>query len=355
MIPTVFFASRPLLVLAPMAGYTNLPFRELIREKAGGLDWTVTELVNARSLMERRDEALKLSKTTDKDSPCFVQLFSGVIHETAEAARIVEAQGAAGVDINMGCPAPKVIKSGGGSALLADPEHAIRLVEAVVQAVKIPVTVKMRLGMTPDQIVAPRLAYAFQELGVQAVIIHGRTRSQGFSGNVDLPRISEVVQAAPKIPVLANGDVTTAENALFMLKQTGAAGLSIGRGAFYNPWLFRQIRSTLTENTQLPAISFEARLDFMTEHLRRMIEAFDEFSACTQFRKIAPFYTKRMGPSKELNRNLCQCETFQQYQDAIAQYLRQRTRFLDENGELKPNYRPVPVHSSLDELAAIGQ
>ena len=169
-----------------MAGYTNLPFRELIREKAGGLDWTVTELVNARSLMERRDEALKLSKTTVKDSPCFVQLFSGIIRETAEAARIVEAQGAAGVDINMGCPAPKVIKSGGGSALLADPEHAIRLVEAVVQAVKIPVTVKTRLGMTPDQIVAPKLAYAFQELGVQAVTIHGRTRSQGFSGNVDL-------------------------------------------------------------------------------------------------------------------------------------------------------------------------
>lgn len=354
MIPTVFSASRPLLVLAPMAGYTNLPFRELIRKKAGGLDWTITELVNARSLMERRDEALKLSKTTDKDSPCFVQLFSGVIHETAEAARIVEAQGAAGVDINMGCPAPKVIKSGGGSALLADPEHAIRLVEAVVQAVKIPVTVKMRLGMTPDQIVAPKLAYAFQELGVQAVIIHGRTRSQGFSGNVDLDGIREVVHAAPKIPVLANGDVTTAENALFMLKQTSAAGLSIGRGAFYNPWLFSQIRSALTANTQPPAISFEARLDFMTEHLQRMIEAFDEFSACTQFRKIAPFYTKRMGPSKELNRNLCQCETFQQYQDAIAQYLCQRTRFLDENGELKLNYRPVPVHSSLDELAALG-
>ncbi|MBR4250556.1 MAG: tRNA-dihydrouridine synthase family protein, partial [Verrucomicrobia bacterium] len=264
MIPAVFSASRPLLVLAPMAGYTNLPFRELIREKAGGLDWTVTELVNARSLMERRDEALKLSKTTDKDSPCFVQLFSGVISETAEAARIVEAQGAAGVDINMGCPAPKVIKSGGGSALLADPEHAIRLVEAVVQSVRIPVTVKMRLGMTPDQIVAPKLAYAFQELGVQAVTIHGRTRSQGFSGNVDLNGIREVVQAAPKIPVLANGDVTTAENALFMLKQTGAAGLSIGRGAFYNPWLFSQIRSALTGKARPPLISFEERLHFMT-------------------------------------------------------------------------------------------
>lgn len=354
MTPTVFSASRPLLVLAPMAGYTNLPFRELIREKAGGLDWTVTELVNARSLMERRDEALKLSKTTVKDSPCFVQLFSGVIRETAEAARIVEAQGAAGVDINMGCPAPKVIKSGGGSALLADPEHAIRLVEAVVQAVKIPVTVKTRLGMTPDQIVAPKLAHAFQELGVQAVTIHGRTRAQGFSGNVDLDGIREVVQAAPKIPVLANGDVTTAENAIFMLKQSGAAGLSIGRGAFYNPWLFSQIRSALTGNAHSPVISFEERLHFMTEHLQRMIEAFGEFSACSQFRKIAPFYTRRMGPSKELNRNLCQCETFQQYRNAIDIYLLQRKRFLDENGELRPNYRPVPVHSSLDELTAIG-
>jgi nifR3 family TIM-barrel protein len=187
---------------------------------APGVDYTVTELVNARSLIERNPEALRLTTLSEEDTPCGVQLFGNVIQEMAEAARIAEVHGASFIDINMGCPAPKIFKNGGGSALLAQSELALKLVEAVVNAVKIPVTVKMRLGVELGNLIAPGLANTFQETGIQSITIHGRYRSQGFSGDVSLDGIAAVVQAAPKISVFANGDVTTLENARLMLERT---------------------------------------------------------------------------------------------------------------------------------------
>lgn len=325
-----------------MAGYTNLPFRVLIRKIAPGVDRTVTELVNARSLIETNREALKLVATSPEDQPCSIQLFGNVVAEMAEAARILEGRGALAVNINMGCPAPKVFKNGGGSALLAHPAEARALAQAVVQAVKIPVTVKMRLGVEEGERVAPELAYAFQESGVQCVTIHGRTRVQGFSGSVDVEGIAAVVAAAPRIPVLANGDVTTLENARWLLQKTGAAGLSIGRGALFNPWIFKEIRQGIPHPP-----SFEERLDFMTQHLQAMVELYGETPACSQFRKITPFYTRRMGPSREVNRRLCQCTSLALFQEIMEQYRQERGRFLDETGQLKESYQPVPVHSSL--------
>jgi tRNA-dihydrouridine synthase B len=327
-----------------MAGYTNLPFRALIRMIAPGVDYTVTELINARSLIERNPEALRLITLSEEDTPCGVQLFGNITQEMAEAARIAEAHGAFFIDINLGCPAPKIFKNGGGAALLTQPELALRLVESVVEAVKIPVTVKMRLGVELGNLIAPSLANAFQETGIQSITIHGRYRSQGFSGDVSLDGIAAVVQEASKIPVFANGDVTTLENARLMLERTEASGLSIGRGALYNPWIFKEIKENSSANP-----SFQNRLDFMIRHLEMLVELCGEKSACCQFRKIAPFYTRRMGPSREVNRQISQCTSLAQFHQIVEQYSKERLRFLDDAGELKHSYKPQPVHSTLDQ------
>jgi tRNA-dihydrouridine synthase B len=327
-----------------MAGYTNLPFRALIRMIAPGVDYTVTELINARSLIERNPEALRLITLSEEDTPCGVQLFGNITQEMAEAARIAEAHGAFFIDINMGCPAPKIFKNGGGAALLTQPELALRLVESVVEAVKIPVTVKMRLGVELGNLIAPSLANAFQETGIQSITIHGRYRSQGFSGDVRMDGIAAVVQEASKIPVFANGDVTTLENARLMLERTEASGLSIGRGALYNPWIFKEIKENSSANP-----SFQNRLDFMIRHLEMLVELCGEKSACCQFRKIAPFYTRRMGPSREVNRQISQCTSLAQFHQIVEQYSKERLRFLDDAGELKHSYKPQPVHSTLDQ------
>lgn len=327
-----------------MAGYTNLPFRALIRMIAPGVDYTVTELINARSLIERNPEALRLITLSEEDTPCGVQLFGNITQEMAEAARIAEAHGAFFIDINLGCPAPKIFKNGGGAALLTQPELALRLVESVVEAVKIPVTVKMRLGVELGNLIAPSLANAFQETGIQSITIHGRYRSQGFSGDVSLDGIAAVVQEASKIPVFANGDVTTLENARLMLERTEASGLSIGRGALYNPWIFKEIKENSSANP-----SFQNRLDFMIRHLELLVELCGEKSACCQFRKIAPFYTRRMGPSREVNRQISQCTSLAQFHQIVEQYSKERLRFLDDAGELKHSYKPQPVHSTLDQ------
>ncbi len=329
-----------------MAGYTNLPFRMLLRE-IGGVDVTITELVNARSLIEQRSEALSLSRLDPNDSPCAVQLFGNKVDEMAKAAILAEQSGAKRIDINMGCPARKVVANGGGSALLATPEIAVDIAKAVVQAVKVPVSVKMRLGYDAEHIVAPTLARQFQDIGIQSIIIHGRTRTQAFGGTIDIDGIAKTVQAAPNIPVFANGDITTVENAIRVLRETGCAGLAIGRGAFYNPWIFLQIRQYLTSKTNPCEPKFDERFTFMVKHLQMMTQFLPEEIACCQFRKIAPLYTKRMGPSREVNRELCLCRSFTQFLEIMDHYKERRKNFLDENGELLPRFSPIPASTSL--------
>src|SRR3954465_6777157 len=226
------------LFLSPLAGYTNLPMRLTLRE-VGGLDLATTDLVNARSLLEKRDKAMKLIETRPADRPLAVQLFGSVPEEMRDAAVYLESIGIASVDINMGCPVRKVCKVGGGSAMMTELDKTARLVKGMVDAVKIPVTAKMRLGWDDRNITAPDLARALEDVGVAAIFVHGRTREQGFSGTVNLSGIRRVVEAVKSIPVIGNGDVTTPEAAKHMFDQTGCAGVSIGRGAFYDPWIFK--------------------------------------------------------------------------------------------------------------------
>lgn len=338
------------LFLAPLAGYTNLAFRLVIRE-LGGLGMATTELVHARSLLERNPKALKLAQTHPADRPLAIQLFGNKPEELRDAAAVAESLGADAVDINMGCPVRKVCRAGAGAALLAQLDKAAKLVKGMVEAVKIPVTAKMRLGWDADNITAPELARALEDAGVAAVFVHGRTRAQGFGGTVNLAGIRAVVQAVRSIPVVGNGDVTTPEAAKFMMDQTGCAGVSIGRGAFYNPWIFKHTRHYLDTGELLPEPGFEQRIELMRKHLDLMIEQFGEVQACRMFRKIAPLYAKRFGPNSFFNKRVVHISTRAEFDTLLHEYQQWRRQFLDESGQLKPQYQPKPLVPSFMQRA----
>lgn len=342
------------LFLSPLAGYTNLPFRLTLRE-VGGLDLATTDLVNARSLLEKNPKALKLIETRPADQPLAVQLFGSVPEEMRDAAVHLESIGVASVDINMGCPVRKVCRVGGGSAMMTELTKTSALVRGMVEAVKIPVTAKMRLGWDDENLTAPDLARALEDAGVAAIFVHGRTREQGFSGSVKLHGIRAVVQAVKRIPVIGNGDVTTPQAARMMFEETGCAGVSIGRGAFYNPWIFRHTRHFLETGELLPEPDFDERLRVMCRHLDLMVEVFGETLGCRMFRKVAPWYSKRFGPASEFNKKVVILSTRAEFDAILENYRQWRLQFLDENGGLKPNYRPAPMLASFMHEPAAAQ
>jgi tRNA-dihydrouridine synthase B len=333
------------LFLSPLAGYTNLPFRLTLRE-VGGVGLATTDLVNARSLLEKNPKALKLIETAPADRPLAVQLFGSVPEEMRDAAVYLESLGVASVDINMGCPVRKVCRVGGGSAMMTEMDKTANLVKGMVQAVKIPITTKMRLGWDDQNLTAPDLARALEAVGVAAIFIHGRTREQGFSGTINLDGIRAVVEAVEQIPVIGNGDVTTPEAAKKMLDETGCAGVSIGRGAFYNPWIFQHTLHFLKTGELLPEPRFEERVRVMCRHLDLMVEVFGEGHGCRMFRKVAPWYAKRFGPANEFNKRVVQISSKAEFHDVLESYLRWRRQFVDENGELRPRFQPAPMVAS---------
>lgn len=336
------------LFLSPLAGYTNLPFRLTIRE-VGGLDLATTDLVNARSLLEKNPKAFKLIETSAADRPLAVQLFGSVPEEMRDAAAYLESIGISSVDINMGCPVRKVCKVGGGSAMMTELGRTSALVAGMVNAVKIPVTAKMRLGWDDDNITAPDLARALEDVGVAAIFVHGRTREQGFGGTVNLGGIRKVVEAVRSIPVIGNGDVTTPEAAKMMFEETGCAGVSIGRGAFYNPWIFAHTRDFIATGNLPPEPKFEERVRVMCRHLDLMIEVFGEEHGCRMFRKVAPWYSKRFGPANVFNKRVVTIASKAEFEKILRDYIEWRRQFLDQSGELRPNYRPGPMIASFME------
>ena len=372
------------LFLSPLAGYTNLPFRLVVRE-IGGVGLCTTDLVNARSLLEKNKNAFKLIETRPADSPLAVQLFGSVPEEMRDAALILESLGFASVDINMGCPVRKVCNVGGGSTMMTELAKTAALVRGMVEAVKIPVTAKMRLGWDDKNLTAPDLSRALEDAGIAAIFVHGRTREQGFGGIVNLAGIRTVVEAVKTIPVIGNGDVITPQAAKKMLDETGCAGVSIGRGAFYNPWIFQHtlhylqsfrrgelhepqkpsnrwgeslsspdsfksaagsLGSTESRPTILPEPTFAERVRVMCRHLDLMIEVFGEKLGCRMFRKIAPWHAKRFGPCHEFNKRVVKVSTKAEFQDVLENYIRWRQQFLDANGELQPRFRPQPMVAS---------
>jgi nifR3 family TIM-barrel protein len=333
------------LFLSPLAGYTNLPMRLTLRE-LGGLDWATTDLVNARALLEKNPRALQLIQTSPADRPLAVQLFGSVPGEMRAAAVQVESLGIASIDVNMGCPERKVTRIGGGSAMMTALEKTADLVRGMVAAVKIPVTAKMRLGWDSENLTAPDLARALEDAGAAAIFVHGRTRAQGFGGAVSLAGIRAVVGAVRRIPVIGNGDVTTPEAAKKMLDETGCAGVSIGRGAFYNPWIFRQTQHYLRSGELLPEPTFDERMRVMSRHFDLMIEVFGEGAGCRMFRKTAAWYARRFGPAVVFRRRVATLRSRADFHEALTEYRTWRAQFCDERGELRPKFRPPKLVAS---------
>ena len=333
------------LFLSPLAGYTNLPFRLVIRE-IGGVDLCTTDLVNARSLIERNPKALKLIETNQADRPLAVQLFGGVPEEMRDAALYLESIGISAIDINMGCPVRKVVKTGGGSAMMTELGKTQKLVRGMVDALKIPVTAKMRLGWDDDNITAPDLAQALEDAGIATIFVHGRTRAQGFEGTVNLSGIRRVVEAVGSVPVVGNGDITSPEAARHMFEQTGCEGVSMGRGAFYNPWLFRHTQHLIESAELLPEPTFEERVQVLRRHYDLMIEVFGEERGSIMFRKVAPWYAKRFGPAKPFNKAVVQIKSRKDFEVVLDKYMDWREQFTDKDGGLLPQYELLPMIAS---------
>jgi nifR3 family TIM-barrel protein len=333
------------LFLSPLAGYTNLPFRLVVRE-IGGVDLCTTDLVNARSLLEKNPKAFKLIETNDRDRPLAVQLFGAVPEEMRDAAVWLQERGVASIDINMGCPVRKVCKVGGGASMMVEHAKTAALVRGMVGALRIPVTAKMRLGWDDRNLTAPDLACVLEDAGAAALFVHGRTREQGFGGTVNLAGIRAVVAAVKNIPVIGNGDVTTPEAAKRMFEETGCAGVSVGRGAFYDPWIFVRTRDYLGRGSLPPEQSFAERVRVMCRHLDLMCEVFGEEHGCRMFRKVAPWYAKRFGPSHEFNKQVVLVRDKAHFREILDSYQAWRAQFLDTQGELKPRFQPPPMVAS---------
>jgi len=339
------------LFLSPLAGYTNLPFRLVVRE-IGGLDWATTDLINARSLLERNPRALQLARTSPAERLLAVQLFGAVAEEMRDAAARVESMGIAAVDVNMGCPVRKVVGIGGGSAMMTELRKTQALVRGMVEAVRIPVTAKMRLGWDAQNLTAPDLARALEDVGVAAIFVHGRTRAQGFGGTVNLAGIRAVVAAVKTIPVIGNGDIISPEAARHMLNETGCAGVSIGRGAFYHPWIFRDTLALLRGGAVPADPGYAERIRVMRRHLDLAVDVFGEELGCRLFRKPSAWYAKRLGPARAFKQALVRLGTRAEFDDLVRQHASWRAQFCDEQGELLPKYRPGPLVASFLRDAA---
>jgi tRNA-dihydrouridine synthase B len=278
------------LALAPMAGVTDLAFRTICRELGAGL--TYTEMVSAKALVYKDQKTRSLLRTGDDEHPIAVQIFGSEVESMADGAALaLEISGADIVDINMGCPVGKIVKSGDGSALMREPEKAMRIIEAVVKSVPCPVTVKIRKGWDKGNVNAVEFASMAQEAGAAAIAIHGRTRVQQYSGQADWDIIREVKQAL-KIPVIANGDVFTPQDAGRILKYTGADMAMIGRGALGNPWLFLQAHAYLNDEEipELPPICERAKTAMRQFELAAQVKS--ERVVCLEARKHYAWYLR---------------------------------------------------------------
>jgi tRNA-dihydrouridine synthase B len=255
--------SSPYL-MAPMAGMTDTAFRRLVKRK-GGCGLVVTEMVSSEGLVRGIDRTLEYAEFTEEERPVSVQIFGGDPEKMARAAQVVEELGADVVDVNMGCPVPKVAKGHAGCRLMREPEHAAGIVRAMSRAVKIPVTVKMRAGWNEQEVNAPELARRVEDAGAAAIAVHGRTAAQSYSGRADWELIARVAQAVA-IPVFGNGDCVEAADLVERRRVTGVAGVLVGRGVLRNPWIFAQA-SALERGEAPPVVTLEDRGRFLLEYV----------------------------------------------------------------------------------------
>lgn len=305
------------LALAPMAGITDLPFRLICRRLGCGM--TVSEMVSAKGLLYKNVKTTEMLRIDDGERPTAIQLFGSVPAELAEAARMVEASGADMIDFNMGCPVPKIVNNGEGSALMKNPQLAHDILAAMVKAVKIPVTVKFRAGWDDANRNAVEVARAVEAAGVSAVAVHGRTRQQFYEGKADWSIIADVKQAV-KVPVFGNGDIFTVADGLRMLEQTGCNGLMIGRGADGNPWLFTALAAALRGEPLPQPPSLKERLAQAAEHLEMLSAYKNEVVAVKEMRRHISAYLKGMPHAAEFRGRFHKVDTQEQFSELLAEY-----------------------------------
>ncbi len=305
------------LILAPMAGVTNLPFRIICEKFEPGM--VCTEMASSKAMFHNDQKTKRLLNTEGEKRPISFQIF-GSDEETMGYSAKVLSKSADIIDINMGCPAPKVVKNGDGSKLLLDLEQAKKVMAAVVKNSEVPVTVKIRKGWDKEHVVAKEVAKIAEEVGISAITIHGRTRSEFYSGKADWEIIKEIKQSV-NIPVIGNGDVVDEETAYQMFEQTGVDGIMIGRGAFGNPWIFRNIKHFLETGEKLPQPTNEEKLEIMKQHIELAVQEKGDI-AVKELRKHIAWYTKNLKNSSEFRNSINVIEDKQELINKLEEYFR---------------------------------
>ncbi len=297
------------LILAPMAGVTDLPFRLLCKEKGAGL--LCMEMVSAKAILYKNKNTQALLEIDPRENPVSLQLFGSDPDIISQIAHEIEERPFDILDINMGCPVPKIVNNGEGSALMKNPVLAGKIIEKTVKAIQKPVTVKIRKGFDDEHVNAVEMARVAQESGAAAVAVHGRTREQYYSGKADWDIIRQVKEEV-SIPVIGNGDLLTAEDVIAMKEQTGCDGFMIGRGAQGNPWIFEQILHYFRTGEKLPKPSAEEVTDMILRHAKMMLEFKGEYTGIREIRKHAAWYTAGYPNSAKLRVAINAVESYEE-------------------------------------------